>query len=146
MKKSIFTIAACSFIASAILISCSSPAEKVENAKNNVQEANADLNEANEEYLKDIENCRKETAERIAANDQCIADFNTRMEKEKKEVKEDYKTQMAALERKNGDMKKKMNDYKAEGKEKWESFKTEFSHDMDELGAAFKDLTVKNVR
>ena len=42
-------------------------------------------------------------------------------------------------------MKKKMDDYKAEGKEQWEAFKTEFSHDMDELGQAFKDLTVKNV-
>lgn len=29
-----------------------------------------------------------------------------------------------------------MDDYKADGKEKWELFKAEFSHDMDELGKA----------
>ncbi len=40
----------------------------------------------------------------------------------------------------------KMNDYKANGKENWEIFKKEFNHDMDELGKAFKDLTVKNVK
>jgi len=37
-----------------------------------------------------------------------------------------------------------MRDYKGEGKEKWEAFKTEFNRDMDELGKAFKDLTVNN--
>ena len=37
-----------------------------------------------------------------------------------------------------------MDEYKAEGKEQWEEFKAEFSRDMDELGKAFKDLTVKN--
>ena len=39
-----------------------------------------------------------------------------------------------------------MDDYKVEGKDKWEKFKTEFSHDMDELGKGFKDLTVKNIK
>jgi hypothetical protein len=42
-------------------------------------------------------------------------------------------------------MKMKMDNYKEEGKDKWEIFKTEFSHDMDALGKSFKDLTVKNV-
>ena len=43
-------------------------------------------------------------------------------------------------------MKKKLEDYQAEGKDSWETFKTEFSHDMDALGNAFKDLTVNNVK
>lgn len=43
-------------------------------------------------------------------------------------------------------MKKKMDDYNMDGKENWEKFKTEFNHDMDELGQAFKDLTVNNVK
>ncbi len=43
-------------------------------------------------------------------------------------------------------MKIKMDNYKEDGKEKWEAFKSEFSHDMDELGSALKDLTVNNVK
>ena len=39
-----------------------------------------------------------------------------------------------------------MDEYKADGKENWEKFKAEFNHDMDGLGSAFKDLTVKNVK
>ena len=50
------------------------------------------------------------------------------------------------LEVKNSDMRMRMDNYKEDGKDNWETFKTEFSHDMDELGKAFKDLTVKNVK
>lgn len=144
MKKSIFVITASALIGASILTSCSTSAEKVENAQDKVSEATLDLETANEEYLVDIENYRKETEAKIAANDKSIAEFNARIENEKDEAKADYKKKIAELEQKNSDIKKKMAEYKAEGKEKWELFKTEFSRDMDELGKAFKDLTVKN--
>lgn len=37
-----------------------------------------------------------------------------------------------------------MDEYKADSKEQWDAFKAEFNRDMDELGIALKDLTVKN--
>ena len=145
MKKSILALAACTFIAGAILTSCNTPAEKVENAQENVIQANKDLDQANQVYLADIENYRLETAKRIAANEQAIAEFNAGIEHEKKAVRAEHKKKIAELEQKNREMKKKLADYKAEGKEKWEIFKAEFSHDMDNLGKAFKNITVKNV-
>ena len=48
--------------------------------------------------------------------------------------------------KKNSDLKMKLDNYKAEGKENWKKFKIEFNRDMEELGIAFKDLTVKNVK
>lgn len=146
MKKIILGLVASTFIAGVIFTSCNTPAEKVENAQENVTEANTDLDTANAQYLADIENYKKETADKITANDQSIAEFKARIQEEKKEAKADYKKKIAELEQKNTDMKKKMDDYKVEGKEKWETFKAEFTHDMDELGKAFKDLTVKNVK
>lgn len=146
MKKTILSITASVFITGAILTSCNTPSEKVENAQDNVTEANEDLDKANQEYLADIENYKSETAVKIATNDKAIADFNARIEKEKKEARGDYKKRIEKLEQKNSDLKKKLADYKEEGKEKWQIFKTEFSHDMDELGDAFRDFTVKNVK
>jgi hypothetical protein len=145
MKKSILALAACTFITGAVLTSCNTPAEKVENAQENVIQANKDLDQANQEYLADIDNYRMETASRIAANEQTIAEVNAGMEHERKAVRAEHKKKIAELEQKNREMKKKLADYKAEGKEKWEIFKAEFSHDMDELGKAFKNITVKNV-
>jgi peptidoglycan hydrolase CwlO-like protein len=146
MKKSILAMVAFTFISGAILTSCNSSAEKTENAEKNVTEANKELDKANEAYLADIDNCRRETTNKIAANDQRIAELKAGIENIKKDAKADYKKTIAELEQKNTDIKKKMDDYKADGKEKWEIFKTEFNHDMDELGKAFKDITVKNVK
>ena len=143
MKKSILVLATFTLMAGAIMTSCNMPAQKVENAQDKVTEANQDLDEANQEYLADIENYRKETAEKISANNTSIAAFKASIENEKMEAKADYNNKIMELEQKNSDMKKKLDDYKTEGKEKWEIFKTEFSHDMDELGKAFSDFTVK---
>ena len=146
MKKTILALAACSLITGAILTSCNTPSQKVENAQENVAIANKDLDQANKEYLADIANYRTETANRIAANDASIKELNAKIAQDKRTAKADYKKKIAELEQKNRDMKIKMENYKEEGKEKWMAFKAEFSHDMDELGKAFKDLTVKNVK
>lgn len=146
MKKSIFAMATAILIMSVAFTSCNTSSQKVENAENNVIEANEDLDKANQEYLDEIESYRRETADKIAANNRSIEEFNARIENEKEQARAEYRKEIAALEQKNSDMKKKMDDYKAEGKDKWEKFKTEFSRDMDELGNAFRGLTVKNVK
>jgi hypothetical protein len=146
MKKSILALAACTFLTGAILTSCNTPSQKVENAQENVAEANQELEQANKEYLEDIAAYRIETANRIAANDESIKEFNARMAKDKRAAKADYKKRVADLEQKNRDMKLRMDNYAEEGKDKWLIFKAEFSHDMEEMGKAFKDLTVNNVK
>lgn len=140
MKKSIITLVACTFITGAILTSCNNSPKKAENAQTDAKEANNDLDKANEEYLADIEKYRKETADKIAANDKSIIEFKARIENEKNDAKVDYQKKITELEQKNSDIKKKMDDYKVEGKEKWEIFKVEFSRDMEELGKAFSNF------
>ncbi len=146
MKKSIIKIASYFLLSGVILASCNSPEKKVENAQNEVVEANKDLDKANQEYMTDMENYRKETAERIAENDTTIADYKSRVAAQKKSLKADYLKKITALEKQNSDMKMRMENYKEEGKEKWEVFKTEYTHDMEAMTQAFRDLTVKNVK
>lgn len=147
MKKSILVLAVSSLLISgAGLSSCSSPAEKVENAEGEVTEAKEDLKEAKEDYLLEVETFRKETAEKVALNNQSIAEFKARKALDKKEAKAEYDKKVKALEQKNTDMQKRLDDYQIDGKDNWEKFKIEYNHDMDELGKAFKDLTVKNVK
>jgi len=50
------------------------------------------------------------------------------------------------LKNKNNKLKEKLADYKDDGQDAWIDFKNEFNHDMDELGKAFKDLTVENIK
>lgn len=146
MKKTILMLTASLLITGGIVTGCNTPAEKVEKAQQEVDEANNKLDKVTDEYQADIAKYRLEATERIAANEKSIAEFNARIDDQKKVAKADYTIKIAELEKKNTDMKKKMDDYKEDGKDKWEKFKLEFNHDLEELGKAFKDLTVKNVQ
>lgn len=146
MKTSNLIMASALVVSFMALSNCNTHEEKVEKAEENVAEANKDLEKANQEYMFDVENYRLETADKLAANERNIIEFNARIDSKKKDVTEDYKAKVAELDKKNTDMKKRMDDYKADSKEKWESFKAEFNHDMEELGQSFKNLTVNNVK
>ena len=142
MKKLIVTISMSLLLG----FSCKSPADKVDDKEKKVEDAKQELNEAKEDYQKEIEEYRKDINDRIAANDATITDFNSRIENEKKEAKADYKRQVNDLEMKNRDLKRRMDEYKADGKDNWQKFKAEFNHDMDELGNSLRDLTKDNVK
>lgn len=140
MKKTILTIATTAMIITgAAFISCNTPTENLEDAK-------AKYEEANHEYIKDMEKFRTETNKAIETNNLSIAEFKSRIELEKKEAKADYIKKIDDLEKKNTDIKKRLDDYKAAGKESWEKFKEEFIKDMENLGQAFIDLSYYNVK
>jgi hypothetical protein len=144
MKKSIVQLAVSAFSIAFIAISCASPAEKVENAQDQVVEANNNLDTAIKNYQADINAYRIETANRIAANELAIAKFNVKIANQKKEAKADYLKKIAALEKRNTDMKIKLQDYKDDGDTKWKTFKAEFNKEMEDLGKSIKDLTTKD--
>jgi hypothetical protein len=146
MKKTIIKTLVISFMAIAILGACNSPSKQVENAQTNVEEANKELDEANVAYLVEVDAYKKDIEQKIAANNKSITEFNARVDKDKRQAKADYKNRIAELEQKNTDMKKRLDEYKESGKDNWEKFKTEFNHDMEELGNAFRDFTVKNTK
>lgn len=94
-------------------------------------------------YKKDMKEFKKKTAAKIAANDKSLLEFNARIADQKSNAKAEYKKQIEVLNNKNSDLKKKLDDFKTDNKNSWELFKNEFSHDMEELGQAFKNFTIK---
>ena len=144
MKRLILSLASGMFTAGVLLTSCNSPADKLENSKEKVEEAKQDLAEAKEDYADQYAKFKLESEERITANEKVIMDLKEYSKAKKSEAKVSYDKTIADLEAKNQAMKVKVRDYKDEGDVKWKSFKEEFNHDMNELGAALKDLTVNN--
>jgi hypothetical protein len=144
MKKYNLKCISISLLMSIAFSACNSSAGKVEKARENAAEANKNLDEANQIYLADIESYRRKTTEKIETNENSIAWLNAGIENERKEVRVENRKKIAELEQKNRDLKMKMNEYKADGNASWEKFKAEFDHDIDVLGKAIADLTVKN--
>ena len=140
MKKIILLSVVTVFMAGTMFISCQSSSEKVNQAKEDVIEAKQELNLA---ITDSIVQFKKESEQQIIANEKRIAEFKTKIAKEKKEVKATYENTLAELEQKNNELKKKLIDFKDNETDNWESFKTEFSSDMNDLGSTLKNFVVK---
>jgi F0F1-type ATP synthase membrane subunit b/b' len=141
MKHGILVFVVMGFIAGTLLKGCQKPAEsKVENAKENVGTAKDELKDAQAEYQAEWQKFKTESQQAIESNEKQIDGFKVKMEKAGSKARAKYDRNIATLERKNRDLKKKLEEYKDEGHEKWNTFKTDFNREMDEIAATMKDL------
>jgi len=147
---SIIRFALLVFTISIMQISCKSNAEKTEDAEQNVSEAKKELKEAKDEVnseaaklanAEDWKKFKSEAESKIKDNETRIAEHREKMKKSGKTMDAMHEKKIANLEEKNKELKQKLDNYET-SQSNWESFKTEFNHDMDELAAAFKGLTV----
>lgn len=131
---------------SSFIVGCNSPAENVQAAREDVADAKADLDKANKEYRADTTNYKKSVMDKIASNELQLVKLKEKLATETAITKADYNDQINLLEKRNAELKIKIKNYSADGNSNWEVFKAEVSRDMDELGKALNDLTVRNVK
>jgi hypothetical protein len=146
MKNSILTLSSFLLVFGALFTGCTDSAQNVQDAQEDVIEAEAELAKAQMEYQMDVENHKVQTASTIRSNNERIAEFNASLANEKKELRDEYNVKIAELERRNNAMERKMADYntseyRSDSKTQWENFKSEFKRDMDQLEQELSDLT-----
>jgi len=150
MKKSIYVLVASLFVAGSFISSCSSPDKKadqnVQEAKEEVKDAKQDLAQAQQDASAEFQKFKDESNAEIDANEKRIAELRIDMKNEKREAREKDEKKIDALEKKNHELKEKLEAYHNDGKSDWREFKTEFKHDLDGLGHAFNDITVRNTK
>ena len=148
MKKSMLNIAIAALFLPALFFACGkvedSARDKANEAKEEVREAQQDV-----EAARDIEERKAYKAnilERIARNEERIAQLREKKKSSGKGMDEMYQMRIETLEKRNAELKEKINNYEGSDKAKWEEFKREFNHDMDELGKSIKELGEDNVK
>lgn len=114
-----------------------------DNAKDNVEQADQDMNDAQIQFEKNWQQFKSDAEVRINNNQQKIDDFKTAMKTTSTKFKAKYENEVLTLEQKNIGLKKKLNDFKYERKENWEEFKTSFNNDMDMVGNSLNDIFSK---
>ncbi|MCC6410821.1 MAG: hypothetical protein IT270_04130 [Saprospiraceae bacterium] len=153
MKNSLKYFLAVPFLTGLILTGCQTSAEKVQDKRENVTEAKQELNEEKAEAYAEQQQEANEAAyksykiesdARIDANETMISDIKADMRKAGKKMDKEYEQQIDALEKKNKDLRQRLNAYNARKQNDWDSFKREFDHDMNELGTAMNGITVNN--
>lgn len=153
MKRTTLVIAVCALIMSATAFySCQSSAQKEEAAKANVEKAQNDLKQTQAKLDEDAKKTREaeelrvfksETDMKIKRNEIQITELRSKMKTSGKTMDKIHSNKIDELEQKNKELKTRMDAYD-KSQSNWEEFKREFNHDMDELGNAFRDLTVDN--
>ncbi|MBK5285821.1 MAG: hypothetical protein JJE25_10505 [Bacteroidia bacterium] len=158
MKKIIFTLAVAMVVAGTILSPVNSSAQREPDGRmkvrviasnfspNNVETAELKTPVAQQDSLSDFQKFKKESNEEINNNENRIASLRADLKNEKHEARERDEKKIDALERSNRDLKKKLDDYKDNGKSDWREFKTEFKYDLEGIGHAFKDIGVRNTK
>lgn len=145
MKRSILILTIATFVISSILTSCKPNTEKEHVAQDNIDTTKVAVTEAKraataEEWqqFKDAINVK------IEENKTKIAELKLKIKETEKDIDNVYQKNIDTIEKKNKNLKAKLDSYKNDVDSDWQSFKREFNHDMDELGQSLKDFTVDN--
>jgi gas vesicle protein len=81
--------------------------------------------------------------EKISSYEKSIGELKAKIAKETKENIAKYEKTLTNLEHQASEIKKKVHELKEEGKDKWAAYNDKFNSDLDELGKALKNFTIK---
>jgi len=145
MKNKVLTLAVIGFMAGIVFMGCQNTEEKNSQQPNeSMVETKPDSQAVQTSYSDEWQSFKSTSEQKIQDNENSITAFKEKMKKSGTKVKAKYNIEIAKLEATNRAMKKKLEEYKNDGKSAWEDFKTGFNKDMDKLGKAVKDLTSDN--
>jgi len=123
-------------------IGCTSPTQKVENAKSDLKEAKIELSESERDSITDYNNFMADANKSIAVNDRAIETYKVDMQTSSTSLRTSNQKNIDNLAQRNIDMRKKIESYN--GRSDWDVFKKEFKYDMDKLSAAIKNVGIRN--
>lgn len=103
----------------------------LQDEKDKMVDAQQDRNAAMSDSYQDF---KKESDTIIINYEKRIAELKETIATGSRDTKAAYEKKLAALELKYDSAKRKLREYKDDGKSEWKSFRNEFNRDMDDLG------------
>ena len=121
------------------ILACKSAAQKETAARQNVADANRDLEKTKEKNAADWKVFKSEAEAKILSNDQRIAELKIKANKPGNTYDSVYRNRIEKLQSKNSELKLKINNYDRSQTD-WQTFKSDFNREMDEIGKNLKDI------
>lgn len=118
-------------------------AQKVENAQEDLNTAEQNLQKSVLDSTNEYDRYKMDSEAKLKENDLKIAELKANLKSDKAEIRIKYENELTELEMKNSKLKTSIADYKETDKNKWEKFKTNFNHDLDELGQSISRMANK---
>ena len=118
---------------------------KVEQAQENLDEANLNYEVARTDSINEYREFKRDAEVRLQENDEKIAALRNKRNSDKKEAKEEYDKKVAKLEESNQIIKEKLSNYKEDAQDDWSTFKRNVNKEMDDLGKAISEEAEENM-
>lgn len=131
-----------------LFVSCKdSPTEnetELEEAREDVVEAEIDLQQSRLDSVADYNNFKYNIDLKILENQRRIDEMKAILKSSKQANKLSNEKKLAELEARNATLKAKIQDYEQGTSEKWELFKNDFNNEMDEVGKSISEMANDN--
>ncbi len=146
LSKQIVAFTFGAFIVTMIYAGCeSTPEKRIENAEEGLHEAKKEIKEAIKDartaYRDEWHTFQFEMEAKIRDSEYRMNELKRKMVKADGKTKSKFDKEIEAVERQNENLKHRLAEYKDEGKEKWDEFKTDFAREVEIIEKSLSDLT-----
>lgn len=137
MKNYYFILAVILLMAGIFFTGCDNTRD---GARDDVEKANQDMIDAQNQFEKEWQQFKSDAEVRINENEQKIAEFKAAMKTTTAKFKARYENEVLTLEQSNIELRKRLNEYKYEGKNNWDVFKRDFNREVDMVVDSLNDI------
>lgn len=146
MNSLIIKVSLVALIAFSSQVSNAQANKKVESARKNVDASEQKLEEAKQDSIKEHNKFKAASMKKSEEYKMKIEALKLKSNNANKELKEKYDKRVAELNERNRKLSESLAKSESNKEGKWESFKREINHDMDEIEKAINDLGNDNVK
>jgi hypothetical protein len=137
MKKKIHFLALIIVAFSIIISGCNQPKSKVDDKATLPDTLKKDT------YIADATRFKNETSVVLKKNEESFETMNARIATIRKEIRDEYKAEIAGLEQKNAALKKQIDEYTCDDQEHWIPFRTGINQALHEIDSLTIEVKAK---
>ena len=118
--------------------------EDVQEATQDLIDAEADLEQAEYDSISDFNTFKESIQIKLAENQNVIDDLKLKITSKGKVERDIDEVEINKLEKRNTDLRLKIENYEQGPEQKWELFKVDFNNELDNLGQSISDMADRN--
>lgn len=120
--------------------------EDVREATQDLIDAEADLVQAENDSISDYNTFKESIQLKLAQNQQEINDLKLKINSKGKVERDLDEVEINTLEKRNSDLKLKIENYEQGPEEKWALFKVDFNNELNDLGKSISNMADRNMK
>ena len=106
----------------------------------------ADLEQSELDSINDFNKYKESIQLKLAENQKIIGDLKLKINSKSKAARDVDEVEINELEKRNTDLKLKIENYEQGPEQKWALFKVDFNNEMDDLGKSISNMAERNMK